>query len=177
MLHLVGGQLRTRIAQHLGQHRPRGRVRVVRRMRLVMRVVRPVHGHVRQVGVAASGHGDVQILPGRRWRDQNMTGVNRHALRPMRRHGITQIQVVGGIGGGRETVPPRLYPARRTVTYPSPWVLTMVQRSPLRTQQVRPAYRWRLFSRVITTSPAEVRLPSPNAISRSGATCPARMRS
>ena len=104
---LVGGQFRSDVLQNAVQDAACGRVGVVAGVRLVV-VVGAVEDHVGMVGVAAAGHGDVEVLPGRGRFDQDMRGVGRDALGPVGGDRVAEIDVLGHVLGGQRR------PCRRT---------------------------------------------------------------
>ena len=91
---LGGREVGAAVLEDAVQHGPRGDVI---RLRRGVAVVGLVEGDVRDVGVAAAGHRDVEVLPRRRRRHDDVRRVDGDALGTMRGDGVPEVEVLGDV--------------------------------------------------------------------------------
>ena len=124
----VRRELGAAVLEDAEQHGPRGDV--VRLGRGVA-VVGLVERDVRDVGLAAAGHRDVEVLPRRRRGDDDVRRVDGDALGTVRGDGVPEVEVFRDVL--REAAPPcpvGAGPRRSTTTEPSRRMSVIRQRSP-----------------------------------------------
>ena len=100
----VRRQVGAAVLEDAVQHGPRGDV--IRLGRGVA-VVGLVESDVRDVGVAAAGHGDVEVLPRRRRCHDDVRRVDGDALGTVRGHGVPEVEVFGDVLRREHCLAPR----------------------------------------------------------------------
>ena len=69
-------------------------------------VVGLVERDVRDVGLPAAGHRDVEVLPRRRWRDDDVGRVDGDALGAVGGDGVAEVEVLADVLGGQHGLAP-----------------------------------------------------------------------
>ena len=95
-------QARAAVLEYPEEHRSSGDV--VRLWRRVA-VVGLVESDVRDVGLAAPAHRDVEVLPSRRRGDDDMRRVDRDALGAVRGDGVPEVEMLVDVSRGSTAVP------------------------------------------------------------------------